>query len=366
MPAAPWANLPAWSQQRGWRLAMLAVVGGGLLLAEYELPAFRERYSFALFFSYVVIAAGYGDTAESVGAIVVSVIARVWLVPLWQRQPLQPEDMVAQIIFVLCSGALVIIVQRARTARAIAQAAQRSAEAALQQRDEVLAAVSHDLKTPLTALQGRAEILTRQLQRGDQPSKENLLDSLTRIGNTATRMNRLLDALLDDARVQAGHALALEMQPTDLVALAQQAVAELHPSAPGRDVQVDATGPVLGIWDAVRLERVLGNLLTNAIKYSPAGGPITVRLRQEEPGWTVMEVQDHGVGIPSAELPMVFERFYQASNVAHAQGQGIGLDVVRQIVSGHNGRVDIRSQEGSGTIVTVRLPNLPPPEAPVS
>jgi signal transduction histidine kinase len=107
------------------------------------------------------------------------------------------------------------------------------------------------------------------------------------------------------------------------------------------------------------LDRVLGNLLANAIKYSRPGEPIVLAVRDEPPDCAVLEVRDRGVGIPAADLPRVFEWFTRAGNVGGATGTGIGLAVVRQIVEAHGGRVGVQSKEGSGTTFTVWLPRTP-------
>jgi signal transduction histidine kinase len=124
---------------------------------------------------------------------------------------------------------------------------------------------------------------------------------------------------------------------------------------------VDAAVPELvGVWDRARVERLLENLLNNAIKYSPEGGEVTVTIRLEreagEP-WAVLAVQDRGIGIPATDLPHIFERFQRGRNAeGHIAGTGIGLAGVRQVVEHHGGRVTVESQEGRGTTVTVRLP----------
>jgi signal transduction histidine kinase len=117
-----------------------------------------------------------------------------------------------------------------------------------------------------------------------------------------------------------------------------------------------------GSWDRARLARVVDNLLANAIKFSPGGGPITVsiRLEQERPGeaeWAALAVRDSGVGIPAAELARIFERFQRASNVIGTiEGTGIGLASARHIVESHGGILTVESEEGRGSTFTVRLP----------
>jgi hypothetical protein len=114
-----------------------------------------------------------------------------------------------------------------------------------------------------------------------------------------------------------------------------------------------------GFWDGPRLERVLGNLLGNAIKYSPDGGEITIRIAREENGNTdtaVLSVEDRGVGIPPGDLHLVFERFRRAENVQSIAGSGIGLAGTKRIVELHGGTIAVSSVEGEGSTFTVRLP----------
>ena len=124
--------------------------------------------------------------------------------------------------------------------------------------------------------------------------------------------------------------------------------------------EADEDGPIVGSLDAARLERVVLNLLTNAVKYSPAGGDVEVTLRAErrsDGNWAELTVRDSGIGIPAEDLPRVFERFYRASNVGeHLRGSGLGLAGARQIVEQHGGEIGVRSEPGAGTTFIVRLP----------
>jgi signal transduction histidine kinase len=155
------------------------------------------------------------------------------------------------------------------------------------------------------------------------------------------------------------------MRPVDLAALARQSAAEHQQSSGRHRIRVrTATEGFVGVWDAARLGRVLANLFANAIKYSPAGGEITVSLDREQVGgaaWAVLVVHDTGIGIPAADLPHIFEHFRRGRNVeGRISGTGIGLAGARQIVEQHGGSVAITSTEGAGTSVTVRLPLRPP------
>ena len=235
---------------------------------------------------------------------------------------------------------------------------------AVRLRDEFLAAVSHDLKTPLTVVSGHAQLLRRALERGDRADPRRLLGRVAEIEGAAVRMAGMVDELLDVARLRAGEPLELRRAPTDLVALAGEAVAAQRAAAPDRAVRLEVDAPALvGGWDAARLRRVLENLLSNAVKYSPDGGDVVVRVaRAEDPDGSVvavLAVADDGVGIPAADLPHVFERFRRGGNVGAIAGSGIGLAGANRVVEQHGGTVSVESAEGRGSTFTVRLPLAP-------
>jgi signal transduction histidine kinase len=235
------------------------------------------------------------------------------------------------------------------------------AEASLRARDETLASISHDLRTPLTSIRGLAQLLKRRLARGIAVSPEELTDRLTRIEEQTALMARMIDDLLDLARIEAGRPLELRREICDLVALVQTWAADLQRTAPQHQLLVIAEdGPVVGSLDAARVERVVQNLLTNAVKYSPAGGDVEVTLRAErrsDGDWVELTVRDSGIGIPADDLPRIFERFYRAGNVGeNLRGNGLGLAGARQIVEQHGGEIGVTSEPGAGTTFTVRLP----------
>ncbi|MBI3976567.1 MAG: PAS domain S-box protein [Chloroflexi bacterium] len=236
----------------------------------------------------------------------------------------------------------------------------RAAQEAIRMRDEFLSSVSHDLKNPLGAIKGFAQLLKRRLARSDAPDPRQLVEGLTSIETTATKMAAMIKDLVDLARLQMGQPLPLDRQPADLVALVRQVVAEHQQTTDRHRLRLDPTvEKLVGTWDAARLERVLGNLLSNAMKFSPDGGDVVVRIGREDGedgAWAVLVVQDHGIGIPTADLPHVFDRFHRGSNVDGIAGTGIGLAGARQIVEQHGGTIAVASQEGAGSTFTVRLP----------
>lgn len=228
------------------------------------------------------------------------------------------------------------------------------------QKDDFLSAAAHDLRTPLTSMKGRLQLLHRRAERGNLDA-ETLMGELDRIDMGLRRMTSLISELLDVANIQIGRPLVLEHRPMDLVALCREVVGEQQHVSERHTVTVDARTPVVvGSWDATRLERVLANLLSNAIKYSPEGGTIDVCVDQEG-DWAVLSVTDEGIGIPETDLPYVFDRFRRGENATgKIPGTGIGLTAVRDIVERHGGSIAAENREGDGAVFTVRLPLSPP------
>jgi signal transduction histidine kinase len=212
-----------------------------------------------------------------------------------------------------------------------------------------------------------ADTLRFQLAEGERPlDPAALREGLDDLDANAERMAGQIDELLDVARLQTGQPLKLRRRPTDLLALARAAIADQQRRTRRHQIRLETSlFELAGTWDAPRLERVLGNLLANAVKYSPRGGEVAVRVDQDGEGdaaVAILRVVDRGVGIPAAELPRVFSWYFRGSNVAEqVAGAGIGLAGARQIVEQHGGTIGVASQEGVGSTFTVRLPLAPPP-----
>jgi signal transduction histidine kinase len=228
--------------------------------------------------------------------------------------------------------------------------------------EEFLSALAHDLKNPLTTVRGQIQLLHRRINRGEPPDAERLETALDSIDNATTRMMNLLEELADVMRLRAGQEIDLHRALTDLVAVTRRVSDEHARISERHQIRVLAdVAELIGFWDGARLERVLGNLLGNAIKYSPEGGEITVRLMRQETAAgpvAVLSVEDRGVGIPPRDLDLVFERFRRAGNVENIAGSGIGLAGAKRIVELHHGTIGVTSVEGEGSIFTVQLPIL--------
>ncbi|HEY7063483.1 MAG TPA: PAS domain S-box protein [Chloroflexota bacterium] len=237
----------------------------------------------------------------------------------------------------------------------------RQVQDAVRARDGFLAAAAHDLKTPLTSIKGMAQLLQRRLARAGVPATDGLAEGLAGIDTTVTKMAEQLDELLDLTRLQLGQPLELRRRSTDLVELARRVTAEQQKTTERHHIRVETGRAELrGWWDGVRLTRVLDNLVSNAVKYSPDRSEVTVTVKREDAdgqAWAVLVVRDQGLGIPAADLPQIFERFTRASNVTgRIAGTGIGLASARQIVEQHDGTISVETEEGVGSTFTVRLP----------
>jgi len=229
------------------------------------------------------------------------------------------------------------------------------------QKDEFLAAVSHDLKTPATIIMGRANILERALERVDPGGLGEFADGLHAIDESTVQLVRLIDELLDVTRMRMGQPVQLDLGPADLIKIAGRLAAEYRNMSPKHTIHVESALPrLVGDWDGARIERVVANLLSNAVRYSPKGGEVVIRASREDRGadeWAVLEVQDHGIGIPPAELARVFEPYFRGTNVAATiSGTGVGLAGTRHIVEQHGGEISVSSELGQSTTFTVRLP----------
>lgn len=242
--------------------------------------------------------------------------------------------------------------------------ARAEAEAALRMRDEVFAVVSHDIKNPLAVIRGQVQVLQQRLAAHPTELSRQIGAGLSHINAAVSLIVAQLDEILDMARLQAGQPVRLRCQPTDLVALVHRCVEEYKQTSPQHTIQVETPlEQLIGCWDSSRVERIIGNLLSNAIKYSPRWSVINVTVGQEQRltgAMGVLTVGDHGVGIPVADLPHIFEFFRRGRNVEQqTRGLGLGLASVRRIVEQHGGCVEVASEEGVGTTFTVRLPLTP-------
>jgi len=221
----------------------------------------------------------------------------------------------------------------------------KEVEDALRVRDDFLTAASHDLRTPLTSIKGRIELMQMRLDRGKELSDEFLRSQIGTLHKGTAHMLAVVDEITDVAHLQMGRQLALNTETLDVGELARGAAALVG----GR----------------VRLSRVLQNVIGNAVKYSPAATVVSVEVRDGTDAVRIV-VRDRGVGIPADELPHVFTRFYRASTARGIDGTGIGLAGAKAIIEQHGGHISLESVVGEGATVTMTLPRVVAAPEPLS
>lgn len=238
---------------------------------------------------------------------------------------------------------------------ATAQSARTEADSANGVKDEFLATLSHELRTPLTSILGWSHLLTN-----GKLDKQQTARAIETIARNARAQGRLIDELLDISRIMTGK-LCLDLRAVKLAPLIQAVIDDVRPAADARRINLKAAfdsdiGPILG--DPNRLQQIVWNLLTNAIKFTPKEGDVHVRLERND-SHVLITVTDSGQGIATELLPHIFERFRQAdsSNTRSNGGLGLGLSIVRQLVELHRGTVTVESSgENAGTTFRVILP----------
>ncbi len=237
------------------------------------------------------------------------------------------------------------------------QAARSEAEDALRVRDEFLSIASHELRNPVAAAKGSAQLLLRSLRRG-RSDPERTERQLGAIIDATNRLAVLIDDLLDVSRLQSGQ-FPMRKRQVDLAALVREEVESASATAREHRMVVEGvSNPCMVTVDPDRIRQVLVNLLDNGAKYSPGGGEVRVVLSCDEQGAT-LQVQDQGIGLPEGAEGRIFEPFGRAPNAAgsNVQGMGLGLYICRRIAEAHGGSLRPRSGgEGRGTVMTLRLP----------
>jgi two-component system CheB/CheR fusion protein len=216
-----------------------------------------------------------------------------------------------------------------------------------------LALASHELRTPLAALQAALQLAQRALPQDDTVGRSRGLLEQSLI--QARRIDMLVEQLVDATRIKQNQ-IVLDRQPVDLTAVVARAVETAKVVSRGQEIALESRDGITVIGDALRLEQVLLNLLTNAIMYAPDTARIDVRLKNQDEQ-AVIEVQDFGPGIPEDQLPLIFDRAVRVARSGSPRaGLGLGLFIAREIIGGHGGTIDAQSKAGAGTTFTIRLP----------
>lgn len=223
-------------------------------------------------------------------------------------------------------------------------------------RTDLVSTVSHELRTPLTSIKGYLELLQDDLLDELEPRQTMMVGAIWR---NLDRLNELITNLLALSRAEETQ---LSVEPLDVRAVAAEVAADIRLTAAAREITVrtlQSVSPVVVMGDRSQLIRAVQNLVTNAVKFSPTGGAVEIRVVQDG-DLAVVEVVDEGIGIPTADLPGLGSRFYRASNAMRAEiaGTGLGLRIVQTILDRHDGSLAVDSVEGQGSTFTIRLPVL--------
>jgi len=247
----------------------------------------------------------------------------------------------------------------------------------LGQKDEFLSLAAHELKNPLTAIRGQAQLMQRRIKKAlhpDMESNHELLQGLKSIEHQTQKIVHMMNALLDVSRLDLDR-LELELEEIDMIQLVKRTLEDYLPVAQNHELRLFVNGqpvplsansnataqePMKIMGDEERLEQVLVNLISNAVKYRPQGGPVTVSLRSTDEGWLEISVEDQGIGIPPEEQAHLTDRFFRARNAqdVDAKGLGLGLYLVNALVAKHGGTLTLTSQgvPGQGSTFRIQLP----------
>jgi signal transduction histidine kinase len=236
-------------------------------------------------------------------------------------------------------------------------ATQEELQRSLRMRDDFMSLVAHELRTPLNTLFLETQMRSLQLKRGNLPAfnPEQMGNMIKRDERQIKAMIRLIDDMLDVSRMKSG-TLSIRPAKVELMGLLERVVNDLslQAAAAGSTLQLSSHGPVEGFWDEFRIEQVIVNLLTNALRY---GGGGTVEVNVEEIGCNVrIDVRDHGKGIAPDFIGRIFEPYERGARSGEPKGLGLGLYISRQLATSHGGELTVQSTPGQGACFSLLLP----------
>ena len=347
-----WAALRV-SSALGYTLALVVPTALTFVVAWFRWPAFL--------FEHVALLVVLGFAMRwGLGPAIVASLAAVSADNVLLREPIgQPaisgvRDALDLLLFATVGVIISILITRIRAERAAAQAAAQRERRAREDRDRLVGAVSHDLATPLSVIS--ANLQFARLQR---ITEQDLKRLLTRMETATLRATALVQTLAD-AKALDDDALALDLHAMDLRRVVAPLV-EMFDRLSERHTVLCAVPerPIIIEGDADRLRRVVENLISNAIKYSPEGGSVEVTVDATE-DHALVSVRDYGIGVSAESLPHIFDRHYRAAEATRsAPGLGLGLSIAAEIVARHRGSIEVTPTDPCGATFTVRLPLSP-------
>lgn len=326
-----------------WRFFLAILPASFLLVAHFSLPIVLEKTPAGFFFPTVIFSSWMGGVIPGI----LSIVAYKLYIFLFNRphlltDPFSDSEGLIRMIMFTVSG-LIFIVMLDTLRKALAKA-----NNAIAIRDDFLSLISHELKTPLTALKLNIDIIRQiHLEEFPESSSKTQIDSSLR---QVVRLERLILSMMDLTMLDSGQ-LGLIKKDSDLKKILQDATNALNHDAVKINYPVES---LIGNWDPVRLEQVASNLIHNAIKYG-LGKPVEIEMGAEgNEIW--FSVRDYGAGIHPEDHKRIFKRFQRANTSTDVQGLGLGLYLSKQLVAFHNGKIEVTSKPGEGSSFKVRLP----------
>lgn len=226
---------------------------------------------------------------------------------------------------------------------------------ALDDYEEFLALASHELKTPTATLLATAQLLRRQLEQQGTLEPDQLRRAVDRLQEQSERLSLLVENLLDAGRINSG-SLTFQPETADAASLVRTVIARFKPAHPDHAIVLLGPQQLVAVVDPTHFERIIANLVSNALKYSPDGGRIELELSQTDEAKLCVSLRDFGIGIPPDGRNRLFERFYRGHAESELSGLGIGLFITRYLVELHGGTISADSPPGGGTRFTIVLP----------
>jgi signal transduction histidine kinase len=346
------ARFPVFSR---YFLAVLISIGGVLLAA--LLKENTGIFGIPITILATVIAAIFGGLGPGILAALISAVSANLFLVSTPMPVLGLYGLFRIFVFSFISGLVGFLVSALRDSFARAEEAREEAERANSEKDAVIAFLSHDLRGPLSSISLSFQLIQKYIDAGHKEAEAKRLAANGVF--FCRRMTQLIQNLLDASKIKSG---GIKLLPgwNDLQKLLTEVVSEHRLLAEEKKLELvlegQETGPLWLNCDQVLLSQVVANLLQNAIKFTPSGGRIRVLIRKAE-GQLQVSVVDNGLGIPSAELPYIFERFWKTKKVT-GEGAGLGLFLSRAIVEAHGGHIRVKSELGKGSEFTILLPAL--------